>query len=481
MSLKRTNFDLNAFCDLPQVRRVHQAIAVALAVFLLTVIVLRTPFRGYLAEVHITGPATAGLDLDDAVQWLKRAEPRLAAVATPAGEYSAKCEIRATYVASRAQPALLHLDELADSWLYQYLPDRLQSHRRAVLAKLRATVNAARQDEDAAQAGLEALRQKQVAVVQVASAKREPEAVLAHAVEEKSVQKPAETSNATAISAGSNSEKALEVLRSLRMELSNLLASHTDEHPEIVRLKSRINALERQLGLSSEASVPAGTESGPAAGQRQVQLPDIPPAAVKQTSGETHEVLVTQLATEIAAVANDLTEASRRRQMAEQHLTERMQELSSEPTAAQWSAGPAHLVTRLGGTPRLLTVGIASVLALVAGATMFRATAVNLIQPKIEFLADLTDVLELPVVGDLGVAAGLENQNSDGTPKMARPLMARVVTPGNLRLVTYGAEALVAVAAGACLLSVAIDPPLARQVLTDPFGTLAEVMGRFGA
>jgi hypothetical protein len=165
MSSNRLNFDLAAFCALPLVRRGHQSLVVALAVFLLAVVVLREPFHGYLAEVHISGPSTAGLDLDDAVLWLKKAEPHLAAVATPAGEISAKCEIRATYVAPHPRPALLHLDELADRWLYQYLPDRLQTFRRNTLASLRTAAAGARQREDAVQEQLEALRQRQVAAV----------------------------------------------------------------------------------------------------------------------------------------------------------------------------------------------------------------------------------------------------------------------------------------------------------------------------
>src|SRR5437773_2763878 len=123
MSPGRFSFDLHSLCELPLVRRLHQALAVGLAVFMLTLVVLHEPFHGYLAEVHISGPSTAGLDLDEAVQWLRKVEPHLAAVATPAGEISAKCEIRATYVAQHPKQTLLHLDELADRWLYQYLPD----------------------------------------------------------------------------------------------------------------------------------------------------------------------------------------------------------------------------------------------------------------------------------------------------------------------------------------------------------------------
>src|SRR5262245_14129960 len=161
MSAKR--IDIASIVELPLVQRLHQALAVGLAVFMLTLVVLREPFQGYLAQVHISGPATVGLDLDEAVKWLKAVEPRLAAVATPAGEISAKAEIRATYVAPHPRQAISHLDELADRWLYQYLPDRLQVYRRGILASLRTAVTDSRQREDALQERLDLLRQRQVA------------------------------------------------------------------------------------------------------------------------------------------------------------------------------------------------------------------------------------------------------------------------------------------------------------------------------
>ena len=80
---------MGAIGELPLVRRLHQALAVGLAMFMLTLVVLREPFHGYLAEIQISGPSTAGLNLDDAVHWLKKAEPHLAVIATPAGEISA--------------------------------------------------------------------------------------------------------------------------------------------------------------------------------------------------------------------------------------------------------------------------------------------------------------------------------------------------------------------------------------------------------
>ncbi len=84
---------------------------------------------------------------------------------------------------------------------------------------------------------------------------------------------------------------------------------------------------------------------------------------------------------------------------------------------------------------------------------------------------ELASAVVLPVLGDL-----TGNRESG-----ARNRGRKWITPARLRIVTTVAEGFVVVAAGACLISVAIDPSLAREVLADPFGTLSEVMGRFGA
>src|SRR5262245_19266759 len=162
MSESRASFDVAAWCGSPVVRRAYTALVAGLAVFIVTLVLLREPFRGYLAEIHITGPAAAGLDLEDAARWLKAADPHVAVVANGSGS-SQRRLIRMTYVAPRPTAGEQRLDELADRWLYQYLPERLQAYRHTALADLRTVVTQARLREDAARERLEELRQEQLA------------------------------------------------------------------------------------------------------------------------------------------------------------------------------------------------------------------------------------------------------------------------------------------------------------------------------
>ena len=94
MSAPRPPIDAAHFCASPLVRRAYMATVCGLAVFIVTLVVLREPFRGYLAEVHLNGPAIEGLDLKAAARWLKNVDSQVAVVATVAGEISPRPRIR---------------------------------------------------------------------------------------------------------------------------------------------------------------------------------------------------------------------------------------------------------------------------------------------------------------------------------------------------------------------------------------------------
>src|SRR5207249_1651392 len=120
------------------------------------------------------------------------------------------------------------------------------------------------------------------------------------------------------------------------------------------------------------------------------------------------------------------------------------------------------------------TLALAGLLACVAGIAMFRLTTVELVKPKIVSVSDLSSVLGLPVIANLPADAG----NAASSGRRIATSGWKLFTPRRLQVITYCAEGFVAIATGACLLSVMIDPSLVREVLADPFGTLSEVVGR---
>src|SRR5260221_4207268 len=129
-----------------------------------------------------------------------------------------------------------------------------------------------------------------------------------------------------------------------------------------------------------------------------------------------------------------------------------MQHVSGKPCAAQWSAGPAAIVTRLGGTPRSSTLILGMLLALISGVVIFRA-APGSGSTTIETATELASTLELPVVG-----------NMTALREAAARMRRRVLTPKRVRPIVQGAEITVLIAVCACFVATAFEPSLARQV-----------------
>jgi PII-like signaling protein len=170
-----------------------------------------------------------------------------------------------------------------------------------------------------------------------------------------------------------------------------------------------------------------------------------------------------------AAILQEVAAASRERQEAEHRLSDRMQELSSQGSASQWSAAPAHVVTRLGGTPRTHTILLAALLATALGVVIFRAAEGDGCVAKIHTTSVLASSLELPVIGNLLAMR-----------EAARQMRQKFLTPQRLHYVVVASEVVVGIAALACAGAIFCEPALARQVVADPFGALSEVVGRFG-
>jgi hypothetical protein len=239
-------------------------------------------------------------------------------------------------------------------------------------------------------------------------------------------------------------------------------------------LRARLLQLEQQASESPPGADPApAPQFGPADGSS-----DKYPATTQTVPGEEHFVSTSAGRTgsetsEGAAAAIDealqaLHEATRRRQQAEQQLDVRVQSLATAPSAAEWSANQAHVITRVGGTPRTATLALAGLAACLAGALMFHASRAAVSPPKVQTASQLAGLLEIPVIGHT-------------SPRPARRALPSLLTPQAVRLVTHLAEVVVGIAVLACLISITVEPSLAAQVAADPFGTLSEVIGRLSS
>lgn len=444
MSTAQATIDAVELCARPLARRIYQAVVVGLAIFLLTLVAFKQDFRGYLAEIRLTGPVMDGLDLEEAADWVKKLDDAVAAVANRPAATPGRAQLRITYIAMQPQEAASHVEDLAERWLYQYLPARLQSYRQAALADLRSVATTARDREDQARQQLELLRQAQLTQLQ---AKNAPEIEASPAVT---------TPEAEGINISSRNT-VIQKLADVRIALTALSGERTSEHPRVRTLLLEAAALEQQLGILPGQPLPASTT---------VLAPQF---VTHSQSHDTTNQAVAEVAAKISAALTELGQAASDRQTAEFCLSERMQDLAHEITTVHWSKARSVSVSRLGGTPRFSTLAFAGILAAIGGAVTFRAGRNDLAERALRSTTELASSLELPVVANLAYLRGFKIT-----------MVRRILSPGRLQLAVRLADAVVALSVVACLLSIAIEPTLARQVLADPFGALSEVLGRFG-
>ena len=444
MSTAQATIEAVELCARPFARRIYQAVVVGLAIFLLTLVAFKQDFRGYLAEIRLTGPVMEGLNLDEAADWVKKLDDSVAAVANRPASTPGRAQLRITFIAMQPHEAASRVEDLAERWLYQYLPARLQAFRQSALADLRSVATAAHHREDQARQQLEVLRQTQLTQLQ-AKNKSELDA------------SPTPPQPVAAGDDISSRDTAIQKLADLRIAITTLSGERTDEHPRMRTLQLEAAALEQQLGLLPGQALPA------------IATSQAPQFVSHSPSRENTTQAVAEVAAKISIALTELGQAASERQTAEFYLSERFQHLASEITTVHWSKSRTISIARLGGTPRFSTLALAGIFATIVGIGTFRASRNDLGESTLRSATELASSLELPVVANLAYLRGFKVT-----------MVRRLFSPRRLQVAVRLADAVVALAVVACLVSIAIEPTLARQVLADPFGALSEVLGRFG-
>ena len=447
----------------PVVRRLYATLVTALAVFLVTILLVREPFRGYLAVARISGLESEALPLDHARQWLATASPvDVKVVAVADNGRPRRLVLSVEHVGQRSVRATAPLNIVTHRFVHEYVPQRIEAHRQATIGRLQSKLEAARDRENQRRDLVNDLRQRQLAQ------RSEPPvpSVLASAI-------PSESAPA---SAGDDELERRQTF--LRMELTRLGASFTEIHPQVVALKQQLEEVQRQLsvpatlrnplqnGTPAIHDSPFRSNGDPDADSNARQTAHLLPINAVGPSVAGAPVAV-DLAAQIEESLGELTSASMARQAAQIELQTALQSLATQPTAADWAADSARIVARLGGTPRLFPMSLAMLVSLVAGIVMFRASATLVASPKIATASDLAAALELPVIGQ-APSLGFSHSRSP------RPLLS----PRFAGWAVRAAEMFLVTIALLCVMSTLADPGLATQFGTDPLGTLSEVVGR---
>jgi hypothetical protein len=432
-------------CPLPFLHRAYQAAVVGIAVFFAAMILLREPFRGYQAEVRLQGRAAAAFDADALRAWLRGVDAK-AAVAVSGGNADRPLEIRIGRVAPRLPEARSTLDRLGRRVLVEYLPQVHSDHRRGTIEQLQQDLNAASAAEESLIARSRALTQQQ---------EEQRRAEIAPA--------PADLAAAPAAApaADSSTEKnpLQELLAKLRLDLAGLLANFTDEHPQVMALRRQIENVELQLQTPEPASA-FGVQA--AAGASAPTYTSFP---ISREAGSA-AADASLLDAELERIVGEIKLATEARQAAERKLQATLASFSVESSATAWTLEPSRLVARLGGTPRMLPLLVASIVSTLCALVVFRLATLAAGSRMLETEADLCRALPIPLVGL--------------APAGSKAIAPRRgwLTSSRIHALVRAAELwLIAVALG-CTLAICLDSSLAAQLPADPLGVFSEIVGR---
>jgi len=380
-------------------------------------------------------------------------------------------EIRIGRVASRLTAATADLDDLARRLLSDELPEQHAAHREGVLTALQGELQTARNAEDELRLRAEELRDQQLAMqTQPAAAPSEvAESPRSVAQTDSPQYREADVSRSQGTEPNPSNDQLRGRLDSLRLELASLLASFTDEHPQVLALQRQIDSLLHEMDApGSEHS--AGPELSPDTPTRSTSYGNLRGSNFVSISPVAREEESNDLATvgrELKSINYELALATKRRADSEQKLHQALASLSLNSPTTAWSSEPARLVARLGGTPRMLPLLLAILAGMAATIMMFRATRVLGLPQMLNTTSDLAAALPIPLVGQ-----SLAGGNS------VRPGTRLLVTPARVRLVTKAAETVLLTILGVCLVVICLDQTLVGQFASDPFGVLSEIVGR---
>ena len=460
--------DLDSPACPPLVRRLHKSVIVGLAIFFGVIIALGEPFRGYQAEVRLSGPTSDAINFDQVRDWITRTDSQAAVAIARQTSGNARVEIRVGRVATRLTSATQVLDNLARRLLTEELPQQHAAHRQSVLASVQEDLQAAREAEEALRSRAAELREEQLAPRNQSPQPQQAEAAPLAEPPQGFVQAaPPEV----AAELNPAAEERRKQLDSLRLELARLLASFTEEHPQVLAIQRQIDSLEQPQASAEARNRPLdeGPELSTPPGERAAAYQDLrSPQFVSVPAGSsTAPSALANLTADLITLQQELSLASKHRALVEERLQTMLASLASTSPTAAWSAEPARIVARLGGTPRMLPVMLAIVASVIAGVIMFRATRILALPRVLQTASDLAATLPIPLVG----------RNPSIT--LAGPAAPRlIVTPSRVRFVTKAAEAVLLTILAVCVCAIFLDPTLASEFALDPLGVVSEIFGR---
>ena len=417
----------------PQAGAAHQLgsiLLVAVAIFLIVLILARSPLQGYVVSQRVQAAAdrvtnAPPLATDQIVSWLK-ADAVLASTVQQvcprdslSGQNNLIQDLRAgldvlpqSGSTARAgwQLNLQHRDRQLASQLLTRLSESLtaqlkhldQAESQLLVQHYQKSLAQAREEEDTARIALERARHEQLTVAMQPAPKPAPSI-------------PASTS--PPVNSARNEIQQQIILAQAKVD--QLLTNRTPEHPQVIEAQSQLTRLQEMLQrMSDESNQDEATEGEPTPALRGPELSRSNPRTTAATtspamgrirlvsSGQTTTVDAQVLAAQIQQLSAQWSAATARRTAAEHSWSEAQQQWVRGLNVDGWEASAAWTQSQVGGRVTPFQLLLAGLLALIGALATWRLTALALHRGTLVSLAQLQASLPLPIVGQVPLSIG---------------------------------------------------------------------------
>lgn len=454
---------------------------VAAAIFLVVLILARTPLQGYVISQRVQAAADRAatntpLATEQVAAWLK-ADAVLASTVQqvcPRDSLAAQTELIAQLGRSldvqphenrenRAGYQLnlqLHDRQLASrllSKLSESLTSQLKhldlSETQLLVQHYQKLLAQAREEEDASRLALERARHEELTIAMQHSDR----APLPNATNK---QTTTDQTNPAWL-------ELQQKVTAAQSRLDQLLAARTPQHPQVIEAQARLTTLLEQLDQTPRepARIEEKTEPTPA-----LRGPELPESARSQSrvtvrlissAGESAPNAPNAIARQIQQLTAQWTASTTQRSAFERSYNEAQQQWVRGLNAAGWEASAVWTHAQQGGRATPFQLLLAGVLATVGGLGTWRLVQLANRSGLLSNVMQLQDTLPLPVLGEVPLST-TEPQ------RMPAQLNKHLMWISQLSLAVVLAVFIV------CVWATSSDPNLSHHWTSDPLSALGQ-------
>ncbi|QDU30706.1 hypothetical protein ETAA8_58540 [Anatilimnocola aggregata] len=460
-------------------RKYAPILLVATAVFLLVLVLARSPLEGYIVSQKIQAAddramTTAPLATEQVAAWIKTDAVLAATVqqVCPRDSLASQNDLirqlqsglsvkplSAEAANSSWQLALQHRDRQLASRLITKLSQSLteqlkhldQSEAQLLVQHYQKVLTQARDEEEFARQTLERARHEQLAAAMQAA------------------ERETKSSSAVAANQVNPAWQALQQkLQLAKARLDQLLSARTPEHPQVIEAEAQLGALQSQLNATPQTLDGSRAEEGQHA--PALRGPQLQEAArndsrlsvrLISSAGESADVNSLSSVGHIQQLTAAWSTATGKRTMAERQWSEAQQQWVRGLNTTGWQTSPAWTQLQVGGRVQPFQCLLAGALALCAGLGTWRISYLVASDGSLMSVAQLAETLPLPVLGEVPLTTELPRR----TPERMSWHLQRLT---QLSLAIIAAVILVSAWASAA------DSNLSAQWTSDPASTLGQ-------